>query len=129
MTKVTCNVSVSVDGFMAGPDQSFDNPIGVGGLAMHQWHFDPQGENARVYDEWMSTPGAYVMGRNMFSPGRGPWDLDLARLVGPRTSVSHTGLRAHPLRTGTTHDGRRHDVPLRHRRPRGGTHAGVGRGR
>jgi dihydrofolate reductase len=75
MTTVTCNVSVSVDGFVAGPDQSIDNPIGVGGMALHDWHFDPQGEDARVYDEWMSTAGAYVMGRNMFSHGRGPWDL------------------------------------------------------
>jgi dihydrofolate reductase len=75
MTSVTCNMSVSVDGFAAGPDQSLDEPIGKGGMRLHEWHFNPQGEDQAVIDEWQQSPGAYVMGRNMFSPGRGPWDL------------------------------------------------------
>lgn len=76
MALVTCNVSVSVDGFIAGPDQSIDNPLGIGGRQLHEWHFDPTGDEVGIVDEWMHTPGAYVMGRNMFSHGRGPWDLD-----------------------------------------------------
>jgi dihydrofolate reductase len=76
MTRVTCNISVSVDGFVAGPRQSLDNPIGEGGMRLHDWHFNPQGEDQMVIDEWQQTPGAYVMGRNMFGPGRGGWDLD-----------------------------------------------------
>jgi len=73
---VTCNVSVSADGFVAGPRQSLDNPIGEGGIRLHEWHFDPQGGDQAVVDEWQRTPGAYIMGRNMFDPGRGEWDLD-----------------------------------------------------
>ena len=40
MTLTTCHMSISLDGFVAGPDQSRDDPIGVGGLRLHQWHFD-----------------------------------------------------------------------------------------
>ena len=76
MTRVVCNISTSVDGFVAGPRQSLDNPIGVGGMRLHDWHLNPQGEDQAVIDEWQQTPGAYVMGRNMFGPGRGEWDLD-----------------------------------------------------
>ena len=75
MTTVTCNVSVSVDGYVAGPNQSVDNPVGEGGLLLHQWHFEPQGDDQQIIDEWQQSPGAYVMGRNMFAPGRGEWDL------------------------------------------------------
>jgi len=73
---VTCNVSISADGFVAGPNQSVDNPIGEGGIRLHEWHFDPQGDDQAVVDEWQNAPGAYIMGRNMFGPGRGEWDLD-----------------------------------------------------
>ena len=67
---------MSVDGFVAGPRQTLANPIGEGGMVLHDWHFNPQGEDQMVIDEWQQTPGAYVMGRNMFGPGRGEWDLD-----------------------------------------------------
>ena len=76
MSDVTCDLAVSVDGFVAGPRQSMDDPIGVGGMRLHEWHFDPQGEDRRIVDEWQRGVGAYVMGRNMFGPGRGEWDLD-----------------------------------------------------
>jgi hypothetical protein len=39
MSHITCHMSISLDGFVAGPDQSQDNPLGVGGLKLHQWHF------------------------------------------------------------------------------------------
>ncbi len=48
MTRVTCNISVSVDGYVAGPRQSLANPIGVGGMLLHNWHFNPQGEDQLV---------------------------------------------------------------------------------
>ncbi len=76
MSDVTCDLSVSVDGYVAGPDQSHDDPIGRGGLRLHEWHFDAQGEDARIVEEWQGGVGAYVMGRNMFGWGRGEWDLD-----------------------------------------------------
>jgi dihydrofolate reductase len=65
-----------VDGFVAGPRQSLQNPIGEGGARLHDWHLEPEDADLAVIDEWQSAPGAYVMGRNMFGPGRGDWDLD-----------------------------------------------------
>src|ERR1700752_1926181 len=78
MTPTTCHMSISLDGFSSGPDQSRDNPLGVGGLELHHWHLDePINEaDARVRDQLMRPRGAYVMGRNMFGPVRGPWDED-----------------------------------------------------
>jgi dihydrofolate reductase len=71
-------MSISLDGFVAGPDQSRDHPLGVGGLKLHHWHLDePTNEaDARARDELMAPCGAYVMGRNMFGPVRGPWHGD-----------------------------------------------------
>ena len=78
MTPTTCHMSISLDGFVAGPDQSRDNPLGVGGLELHHWHLDePIHEaDARAQDELMKPRGAYVMGRNMFGPIRGGWDVE-----------------------------------------------------
>jgi dihydrofolate reductase len=80
MSHITCHMSISLDGFVAGPDQSRDDPIGVGGMALHQWHFDadePGHEaDARMRDELLMNRGAFVMGRNMFGPIRGEWDED-----------------------------------------------------
>ncbi|MEV4423397.1 dihydrofolate reductase family protein [Patulibacter sp. NPDC049589] len=78
MTDTTCHMSISLDGFVAGPDQSGDHPLGVGGGDVHTWHLgeitDPADITAR---DWLMRPrGAYVMGRNMFGPIRGPWDED-----------------------------------------------------
>jgi dihydrofolate reductase len=77
MSKVTCHMSISLDGFVAGPDQSLDNPLGVGGLRLHEWHFEPLHEvDIAVRDSLLAPKGAYVMGRNMFGPIRGEWDGD-----------------------------------------------------
>ena len=78
MAITTCHMSVSLDGFAAGPDQSRDHPLGVGGMSVHHWHLgditDPADLTAR---DWLMRPrGAYVMGRNMFGPIRGGWDED-----------------------------------------------------
>jgi dihydrofolate reductase len=71
-------MSISLDGFAAGPDQSRDNPLGVGGRKVHQWHLDqPLHEVDLAFrDELVKDRGAYVMGRNMFGPIRGDWDED-----------------------------------------------------
>jgi dihydrofolate reductase len=79
MSLVTCHVSISLDGFIAGPDQSRENPIGVGGLKLHQWHFGdgPAHEgDVAARDDLMRTLGAVIMGRNMYGPIRGEWDAD-----------------------------------------------------
>ena len=83
------HMSISLDGYVAGPDQSVDDPIGVGGMRLHEWFFDlvawrrMQGldggvvnASTPVVDEAMSNVGAVVMGRNMFGGGPGPWSED-----------------------------------------------------
>jgi dihydrofolate reductase len=80
MSRVTCHVSISLDGYIAGPDQSLEDPIGVGGLRLHEWHFhagEPGHEvDAGPRDELLDPSGAVIMGRNMFGPIRGEWDPD-----------------------------------------------------
>ena len=74
MAKVTCDMAVSVDGFVAGPNQSLDKPFGDGvGDRLHRWMFEQPEANAAAIDA-IKAPRAYVMGRNMFGPGRGAWD-------------------------------------------------------
>src|SRR5256885_9445596 len=87
MTAVTCHISISLDGFVAGPNQSLDNPIGEGGLRLHEWVFATDswraqhglsgGEHtadAEIVDEVVQDVGAYIMGRKMFGGGSGMWD-------------------------------------------------------
>jgi dihydrofolate reductase len=73
-------MSMSLDGFVAGPDQSANQPLGRGGMAVHEWHLraDEPGYEAGIpaRDELLRPMGAYVMGRNMFGPVRGEWDTD-----------------------------------------------------
>lgn len=79
MSDTTCHMSISLDGFVAGPDQSSENPLGVGGRAVHTWHLGDERETDedRTAAEWLMRPrGAYVMGRNMFGPIRGEWDQE-----------------------------------------------------
>jgi dihydrofolate reductase len=79
MPDTTCHMSISLDGYVAGPDQSLDNPLGRRGIELHTWHIgDPRATEAdEVAAGWLMRPrGAYVMGRNMFGPVRGEWDVD-----------------------------------------------------
>ena len=87
MSQVTCQISVSLDGFVAGPNQRPDNPLGEGGERLHDWvvateswraqHGRTGGEpgaDSEVVDEAIRNVGAYIMGRKMFGGGDGPWD-------------------------------------------------------
>jgi dihydrofolate reductase len=87
MSMVTCHISISLDGFVAGPNQSVDNPLGASGMRLHEWMFQTDswlglpaladGErsaDSEVVDEVVEDVGAYVMGRKMFGGGDGPWD-------------------------------------------------------
>src|SRR4051794_10942697 len=87
MSRVTSQLSISLDGFVAGPNQSPDNPIGEGGLRLHEWAFatdswraqqglegGQRNADAEVVAKLFEDVGAYIMGRNMFGPGRGAWD-------------------------------------------------------
>ncbi|HEX6389857.1 MAG TPA: dihydrofolate reductase family protein [Solirubrobacteraceae bacterium] len=69
--------SVSLDGYSAGPDQSEEHPLGIGGLQLHGWHIgDVDPANQPVVDELSDNVGAVIMGRNMFGPVRGEWDRE-----------------------------------------------------
>ena len=74
--KVVCDISISADGYVAGPGQTADKPFGDGPVdLLHAWMFDTPDENRAEVDQ-ITSAGAYVMGRNMFGPVRGQWDLD-----------------------------------------------------
>jgi dihydrofolate reductase len=87
MSKLRVNsFSISLDGFGAGPDQDLNNPLGVGGMALHEWAFatrtfhkvhGKEGGSTGVDDEFAArgfdNVGAWILGRNMFGPIRGPW--------------------------------------------------------
>jgi dihydrofolate reductase len=81
--------SVSIDGFGAGPDQSLENPLGIGGMSLHEWFFQTrlfkeisagEGGDSDIDDELarqgFANIGAWILGRNMFGPVRGPWPDD-----------------------------------------------------
>jgi dihydrofolate reductase len=89
MGKVRFQISISLDGFAAGPTQSEENPLGVGGEDLHEWvvkleawrrqHGMEGGEvnaSSPLIEEIQTNVGATVMGRNMFGGGPGPWDKD-----------------------------------------------------
>jgi dihydrofolate reductase len=76
MSTITCDLAISLDGYVAGPNQSRDNPFGEGVEdRLHRWMFDQPDENADEI-EAITSAAAFVMGRNMFGPGRGEWDPD-----------------------------------------------------
>jgi dihydrofolate reductase len=90
MSKLRFNITMSLDGFVAGPDQSEEQPLGVGGMELHQWlfplaafreqHGEEGGEvnaSTPIVERWTENIGATVMGRNMFGGGPGPWGKDL----------------------------------------------------
>jgi dihydrofolate reductase len=86
MSKLRLRISMSLDGFVAGPNQSVQNPLGIGGMRLHQWVFplrawrEPHGmqggeenESSAVIAESLVNIGATIMGRNMFGGHPGPW--------------------------------------------------------
>ena len=89
MSRVFCQITMSVDGYVAGPDQRPEEPLGDNGESLHEWLFATdswQREHGReggertadseVIDEATRDIGAYVMGRNMFGGGPGAWEDD-----------------------------------------------------
>ena len=87
MSKLRFKISMSLDGFVAGPSQSTENPLGIGGGRLHEWAFQLAAfrallgleggevtESTPVVEESLANIGAAVMGRNMFGGHPGPWD-------------------------------------------------------
>jgi dihydrofolate reductase len=122
MGKVTCQISVSLDGFAAGPNQSFENPLGEGGLRLHEWVFPTaswrrqQGQSggehsvdSEVVGGLFENVGAYIMGRKMFGGGDGSWNTSWKGWWGddppyhvPVFVLTHHARDPLPMQGGTT---------------------------
>jgi dihydrofolate reductase len=89
MARLTCNISMSLDGFVAGPEASLEHPLGIGGEQLHEWVFGTKawrephgmsggdtGPDSEVVAESLHNVGATIMGRRMFSGGEGSWEDD-----------------------------------------------------
>ena len=89
MPKVILDISMSLDGYVAGPNQTLDEPLGAGGERLHEWVFntkawrEPHGldggeenRDSEIIAEHVGRIGATIMGRRMFSGGEGPWEDD-----------------------------------------------------
>jgi dihydrofolate reductase len=121
VSSVRANISVSIDGFAAGPNPSAENPLGEGGERLHEWalataswreqHGRSGGErnaDAEVIDDVTDGIGAYVMGRGMFA-GNGPWDEtwkgwwgDEPPFHAPVFVLTHHAREPLPMQGGTT---------------------------
>jgi dihydrofolate reductase len=73
MTRLTLNMMMSLDGYAAGPEQSPENPFGIGGMQLTEWIADA---DQSFLEARFENVGATVMGRNMFGGGPGPWGDD-----------------------------------------------------
>ena len=87
MSQLIAEISISLDGFVAGPNQGKEHPLGEGGERLHEWGLSTEswrsqhgmeggekGPDDDVAAAYGRGVGAYIMGRNMFTPGRGEWD-------------------------------------------------------
>jgi dihydrofolate reductase len=121
MNTLTCHISVSLDGFVAGANQSDKNPLGQGGERLHEWAFSTdswrqrhgleEGErtaSSDVIDEVSTGVGAVIMGRKMFA-GAGPWDESWRGWWGedppfhvPVFVLTHNKREPLPMQGGTT---------------------------
>lgn len=111
MTKLRCHISISADGYVAGPDQSMEEPLGVGGMRLHDWaislaawraaHGMPGGEvnaSTPVMEGSTAGVGAGVMGRNMFGPvGAGTGAMAGGRAGGETTRPTTTTSSSSPI--------------------------------
>jgi dihydrofolate reductase len=123
MGKVRFSISMSMDGYIAGPNPSLEDPLGEGGMQLHEWALAleawrrPHGleggevnESTPVAEASQENVGAYVMGRNMFGGGPGPWGDgawtgwwgDEPPFHGPVFVVTHHERKPLPMSGGTT---------------------------
>jgi dihydrofolate reductase len=114
MTKVTCDQSISVDGYSAGLNQTEERPFGDDGgdgwgNTLHAWMFDAYEENRAEVDR-INAAGAFIMGRNMFGPLRGEWDrqwngwwVDDPPFHDPVFVLTHYPRDPQPMDGGTTY--------------------------
>ena len=109
---MTCDISISLDAYGAGPNQTLERPFGdvVGdGEVLHAWAFE-HADDHRAERDAITAAGAFVMGRNMFGPGRGAWDLDWVGWWGPEPPyhapvfvLTHVARESVAMNGGTTY--------------------------
>ncbi|MGW4027514.1 dihydrofolate reductase family protein [Streptomyces sp. NPDC005009] len=114
MSRVICDLTISADGYSAGPGQTEERPFGDdggdgSGARLHAWMFDTPDENRTELDR-MSAAGAFIMGRNMFGPVRGAWDRRWNGWWGedppfhaPVFVLTHHAREPQPMDGGTTY--------------------------
>ena len=124
MSRLRFGISLSLDGYVAGPEQSIKEPLGIGGEALHEWVFPleawrkphglPGGEvndSTPVMERSLANVGATIMGRNMFGGGPGPWNTqqpwigwwkDNPPFHHPVFVLTHHRREPLPLKGGTT---------------------------
>jgi len=124
MSRLRFGISLSLDGYVAGPEQSLKQPLGIGGEALHEWVFPleawrkPHGlpggevnESTPVMERSLANVGATIMGRNMFGGGPGPWNTqqpwigwwkDNPPFHHPVFVLTHHPRQPLPLKGGTT---------------------------
>ncbi len=108
---LTLDITMSLDGFIAAPNASLENPLGEGGMRLHEWAFAAESwrkqhgqsggeanQDSEVIDEATKATGAVIMGRKMFSGGEGPWEDDRNADAGGETTRRST-FRSSSLRT------------------------------
>jgi dihydrofolate reductase len=116
MSKFTVKAfSLSLDGYGAGPSQALDNPLGVGGVALHNWFFPTQtfqamhggdsgttGVDDRFAARGFENVGAWIIGRNMFGPVRGHCDVFVLTHHASESAAGKTCASAAALRRSDT---------------------------
>ena len=137
MGKVRFSITMSLDGYIAGPSPSLEEPLGEGGEQLHEWVFaleawrTPHGleggevnESTPVIEGTQENVGAYLMGRNMFGGGPGPGVTTPGTAGGATTRRSTRPYSSSPTTHASRSRCRRDDVLVRHGRGRGGARAG-----
>jgi len=107
MATVIANISMSLDGIVAGPDLSVTNPMGIGGMRLHEWMFPPKGDFNEIVEGMFKNVGAVLMGRVMFDLGEESWGDN---------PPYHMPVFVLTQPERTTREGRRNDVSFRHGR-------------
>jgi dihydrofolate reductase len=122
MTKLTFDITMSLDGFIAGPNQTTEQPLGEGGERLHKWVYGLRtwrekmgmeggvtNRDSEVLEQSVAATGAVIMGRGMFGGGDGPWDESWEGFWGdeppyhaPVFVLTHHPREALPMKGGTT---------------------------
>src|SRR5437867_6871661 len=137
MSKLRLNISMSLDGYVAGPNQSIEHPLGEGGEQLHEWAFATRtfrgihgmeggatGIDGDIAKEHFQNVGVTIMGRHMFGGGNGPWGDNPWNGWWGENPPYHTPVFVLTRHARSAGNAGRHHVSFRHRRHSRGTRAG-----